>query len=114
MTQETEQVNLEDAFQGLFQTSATGTGEEELLRIASKFALQVTSPQIQCLLYLKDLAIGIEKKDAILSRRLKSFITDWLEYKQHNNSDIFVMKSLEQISLRKFFNENSFKVDIQK
>ena len=43
-----------------------------------------------------------------------SFVDRWLELKQYNNSDAFVMKALEFISLRKFLNENSLKVNIDK
>jgi len=104
-------VNLEDAFQDLFKTSASGTGEEELLRIASKHAMQLSAAQIKVLLYL-------EWQAQIYPDPYKSqvlgFVQRYLELKQNNNSDIFVMKALEHISLRKFINENSMKVNIEK
>ena len=106
--------NLEDAFQNLFQTAASATGEEELLRIASTYSRQITSAQIRLLLFLEDRAYVIEEKYPVLAMRLKSFVKNWLEYKQYNNSDVFVMKALEHISLRKFLNENSLRVNIEK
>jgi len=44
----------------------------------------------------------------------RSFIERWLELKQYNNSDMFVMRALDSISLRKFIGENAFKVNIEK
>jgi len=106
-----QQENLEDAFQGLFKSSATGTGEEELLRIASDYALQINANQIKTLLFLESLSNQISNKQGII---LKNFVERWLEIKRHNNSDAFVMKALEFISLRRFLSESSFKVNIEK
>lgn len=106
------QTNLEDAFQDIFKTSQSGSGEEELLRIASQFSLQITAPQIKCLLYI--LHRADTAKETWVAERLRSFVRKWLEYKQNNNSDIFVMKALEHISLRHFINENSMKINIDK
>jgi hypothetical protein len=46
-------VNLEESFNKLFSSSVSGTGEEELLRIASDYALQIHAPQIKCLQYIE-------------------------------------------------------------
>jgi len=109
------QTNLEDAFQDMFKTSQSGAGEEELLRIASQFSLQVTMRQMKCLVYLLQRAILEEKNKRMHNAaRLREFVSSWLLYKQQNNSDIFVMKALEHISLRHFINENSMKINIDK
>lgn len=120
------EVNLEDAFSNLFKSSVSGTGEEELLRIASNYSLQITAPQIKILLYLEhkaetfDLAYTYAKttqlqaKYRFIANYLRMFVRRWLELKQHNNSDIFVMRALDSISLRKFINENTLKVNIEK
>ena len=104
--------SLEDIFAKMFQSSVSGTGEEELLRIASTYSRQITAPQIRCLLYLEYRAFT--SKSATTPKILRSFVDRWLELKQYNNSDAFVMKALEFISLRKFLNENSLKVNIDK
>ena len=106
-----EPSNVEDAFQGLFSSASSGSGEEELLRIASQFALQITAPQIRVVLFLKDVAL---KRGGEVASRINAFVDEWLRIKSHNNSDIYIMKALEYVSLRKFLNEQSFKVDIQK
>lgn len=118
------QVNLEDAFSNIFKQSVSGTGEEELLRIASDYALQISAAQIKCLIYLKYRA---EQFLALAKRQpkyaafyqwqagyLSAFVDKWLDLKKHNNSDIFVMRALDSISLRKFINENTLKVNIEK
>ncbi len=118
-------VNLEDAFGKLFKSSVSGTGEEELLRIASNYSLQITAKQIKCLLYLEHKAKmfealanateGPEKvKYLYIFNYLHEFVRRWLELKEHNNSDVFVMRALDSISLRKFINENTLKVNIEK
>jgi len=109
-------VNLEDAFANLFKSSTSGTGEEELLRIASRYSLQLSAHQIRLLLFLEQKAwhMADSEKFPQTSKRLRNFVQRYLELKQHNQSDIFVMKALEFISLRKFLNENSLKVNIEK
>lgn len=123
-TQQTD-VNLEDAFTNLFKTSVTGTGEEELLRIASNYSLQISAGQIRLLLYIEHKAESFELKAQYAKEPakaqykwsafyLRNFVRRWLELKQHNNSDVFVMRALDSISLRKFINENTLKVNIEK
>lgn len=121
---EENSANLEDAFSKLFKTSVSGTGEEELLRIASDYALQINAHQIKLLLYLEHRASMFraladrlpEKKVWYLWQAdyLTTFVFRWLDLKRHNNSDIFVMRGLDSISLRKFINENTLKVNIEK
>ena len=106
-----ESVNLEDAFQNLFRTSASGTGEEELLRIASTFSMQITTRQMKALLYLEWASINLSPARR---KQITQFVERWLGFKQHNNSDLFIMRALDSISLRKFVGENAFKVNIEK
>lgn len=120
------EVNLEDAFGKFFKSSVSGTGEEELLRIASDYALQINAHQIKCLLYLSHwsikfrMAAAAQKNEQVKSYylwqadTLQEFVYKWLDWKKHNNSDVFVMRALDSISLRKFINENTLKVNIEK
>lgn len=114
MTEEPQKTNLEDAFQSLFKGSASGSGEEELLRIASNYSRQLTSPHMKLILWLEDHALAVHGIAPEWTKRVQNFVARWLELKQYNHSDVFVMKALEFISLRRFLNENSFKVDIKK
>jgi len=108
---DTETVNVEEAFGNLFKTSASGTGEEELLRIASTYSRQFSAKQIKVLLYIEWWSKLYPLETQI---RLRAFIDRYLELKQYNNSDGFVMKALEYIALRKFIGENTMKVNIEK
>lgn len=132
------EVNFEDAMSNLFKSSVSGSGEEELLRIASQYSLQISAKQIHRLIYMywralrydymaeqcllkaqTDLENVIQLSDEAeeyrqQARELKYICAKWLELKQNNNSAMFVMKALDFISLRRFLNESSFKVDIQK
>lgn len=105
--------DLEKEFAGLFGKSSSGLGEEELLRVASNYAMQLSTKQMKALLYLGWVTEFIIKKPEEKAA-VQRFIENWLSWKQYNNSDIFVMKALENISLRKFFGENSMKVNIEK
>lgn len=105
--EEAKKENLEELFSDLFQQTS-GTGEEELLRIASTYSRQITGYQMKLILFLEYLA-NVADHSAI-----KDFIVRWLELKQFNNSDRFVMRALEYISLRKFLGENAIKVNIDK
>lgn len=103
---------LEEAFNDLFKSGATGTGEEELLRVASKYSMQLTTAQMKCLLYLKWIANTNE--DPLVYSALDNFVQKWLELKEYNNSASFIMRVIDFISLRRFLTEQSFKVDIKK
>ena len=115
MSDETATLNLEDEVSKIFRTSVSGTGEEELLRIASTYSRQLSAQQIRIILYLEDLAYVFFNQGKLhTAQRIRNFVTRWLELKQFNNSDVFVMKALEFISLRKFINENTMKINIDK
>jgi len=103
--------NLEEAIAGIFRTSVSGSGEEEMLRIASTYSLQISAPQMRLLIYLvvRSYDLGDVEKE-----KLQTFIKKWLELKSYNSSAAFVMRALESISLRKFINENTMKVNVQK
>jgi len=105
---------LEDKMQAAFGGTFSGTGEEELLRVASKFSLQYSGAQIRILTYLEDLALRYKGRNKIMHDRIKGFISMYCDLKQYNNSDMFVMTALEAISLKKFMGENALRVNVEK
>lgn len=105
-----QEKNLEAVFQGLFQQTS-GTGEEELLRIASNYSRQMTAEQIKGLALLKFVSRWAPD---YVAAALDEFTTSWVEMKQWNNSALFVMRALDSISLKKFLGENSIKVNVEK
>jgi len=109
-----EKKDLEQAFAALFKNSASGSGEEELLRVASDYALQLNAEQIKILLYMEGIALSVRESSKWRYDRIITFIHRYLELKKHNQSDVFIMASLREISLRRYLNESSFKVNIDK
>lgn len=108
---ETEKkIDLGEAFNQLFQQTS-GTGEEELLRIASTYSRQITGEQMRALLFLRYLSNYLPGE---MADRITDLLNYWIELKQWNNSALFVMKALEYISLKKFLGENAIKVNVEK
>lgn len=107
---EPKEKNLENIFQNLFEQTS-GTGEEELLRIASTYSRQMTAYQIKGLMLLRFCA---RWSPEYVREALDDYVANWLEFKQWNNSALFVMKALEFISLKKFLGENAIKVNVEK
>lgn len=110
MEQEAKQ-NLEQVFSDLFKGGTTGTGEEELLRVAAKYSMQLSAAQIKCLLYIQFQA---DRFGGEVAKILHNFIKKWLEWKEYNNSAGFISHVIGDISMRRFLTEQSFKVDIKK
>jgi len=107
-----KEVNLEEAFSDLFKGGTTSTGEEELVRVASKYSMQLSTRQMKALLYIH--AWATKTKNAAEKLTLDNFIQKWLELKEYNNSAGFIMRVIDFISLRRFLTEQSFKVDSKK
>lgn len=74
-------------------------GEEELLKVASKYSLQLSGNQIRGLLLLRMVRALCSNTD---KQRIDEFVEDYLKYKEYNGSDRFVMAALQEISLKKF------------
>lgn len=108
--EEKKEIDFGQAFGGLFE-STSGTGDEELLRVASTYSRQITGRQMKALLFLRFYCYFIPEEQA---ERIRDFLNYWLELKQFNNSAQFVMRALDSISLRKFLGENAIKANIEK
>lgn len=113
MTDIQQKPDVENAFTNLFGGIASGTGEEELLRIAARFSRQISARQMRCLVRLT-MAAEAAPKDSKTKAQLMAIVEHWLEYKQYHNSNLYVMRALDSISLRKYINDSSFKVNVQK
>lgn len=107
-----EPQNIEKLVATLFADSSSASGEEEMLRLASKFALQLGDTQIKALMLLqlfRDRYAG-----ASPAQMVSNFIENYLEYKQYNESDRYVMTALKYTSLAMYIKENAFQVKIDK
>lgn len=104
-------INSEDLFAGLFKTSASGTGEEELLRIGAGFARQITGSQIKKLCMLQAIMTFCQPETKIA---LENFIDKYLDYKQYNQSKEYVMRMFDSIALRKYINQDAMKINVMR
>lgn len=102
---------MEESFEEIFGASASGTGEEELLKIAARFSRQLTARQMRCIIKLKaHMQLAGDKT----RRTLEAIVSEFLELKQYHNSNLYVMRALDSVALRRFINENSVKINVQK
>lgn len=106
-------VNIDEKLKGLFSSSSSADGSEEILKAAANFALQLPAIQIQALLRIEDIALEF-RSDEQFSLRLTNFVKRWIELKRYNNSAMFVQRALDSISLKKFIQSGQFDVGIQK
>lgn len=108
---EEKKVTAEDIFSGLFKTSASGTGEEELLRIGAGFSRQITGGQIRKLCLLHMVCAYCNDKTKIT---IENFIDRYMELKQYNQSKEYVMRMFDSIALRKYINSDAMKINVQR
>lgn len=106
---------IEDRVGNLFSSGVSGTGEEELLRLASKFSKQYQTAQIRIILFLEHIANTYELLGEYgKAERITRFVTRYEDLMQYNGSEMFVMRALEAISLRKYINDSSLKINVEK
>ena len=112
--QTTPQIDLtaENAFSKLFEGAQSASGDQELLKVASEFAPQFTGPQIKTLCFVQGLIAS--RPTSPFAMKMRPIIEKFIEYKRNHNSAMYVMQALDSIALRKFVNENTMKVNIQK
>jgi len=103
----------EDIFNDAFGASASGSGEEELLKIGSSFSRQLSGRQMKTLIFLALLVM--DERVPEQCRRQANYLKDWyMEYKQYNQSKEYVMRMFDSVSLRKFITSDAFKVNVMK
>lgn len=84
----------------LLETMGTGSsGDEEILKVASKYALQLTGVQMRGLMLLRLAKNLCNPED---KERIDVFCEEYIKMKEYNGSDMFVMAALREISLKKF------------
>jgi len=103
----------EDVFQDVFGASSSGSGEEELLRIGAGFSRQLTSAQIQTLVFMRIIARDTRVNEVL--RSTLALVSEWyMDYKQYNQSKEYVMRMFDSVSLRKYINQDAFKINVMK
>lgn len=106
-----EEKSLEDiALNSLFKEEKKNN-EAEIVDIAQKYSLQLNIRQIKAILYLNYIKNDLKNND---KAKIEEFIKKYIELKIHNASASFIIKILENIALKKFINEDTFKININK
>jgi len=108
-----EAPRAEATFQDVFGASFSGSGEEELLRVAASFSRQLSGRQMRQLLYIFVIARD-SRVPSDVKLTMEAFLDRYMEYKQYNQSREYVRDALSAVSLRKFINSDAFKVNVMK
>lgn len=93
---------------------ASGSADEEILRITSQYALQLTPGQIYTIMKLKAFALDYGAKNSQLKNILTSFIADWLEIKHYHESGGFILRVVDSLSLKRIIPNDATKVNVMK
>jgi len=109
--------SLEDLFQeDIMGNAFEGTsidGDAQLLEVASKHTLQLNGEQIKVILYV-DHIMELMEFPQVEKTAWANFKKNYILYTSHNNSQPFIQQVLGHISLRRFINENTLKVSVDK
>lgn len=113
---EPKPINLEDAFSDLLgggMEAESIDGDAQLLEVASKHTLQLDGMQIKALLYIEMFSSLYLTKESE-KNALENFKKNYIRYTSHCASQPFIERVLAAISFRRFINENTLKVNIDK
>jgi len=112
MPNENEQIPISDIM-GAFTAGSSG-GDEEILKIASDYALQITPAQIACLIKLKMFAIDNQKKYPEIGAKVDKFTHEYLTMKKFHESGMFIRTIIADLSLKKIVPNDAVKVNVMK
>lgn len=112
LNEEKKDVSMADIMDSFNQSSSGG--EEEILRIASNYALQINPIQIRTLMMLKMLAITYNKKNQALCYQIEEFIKQYLEMKHFHESGAFIMRVIDSLSVKRLITQDTAKVNVMK
>lgn len=113
MSNENEQSALVSDIMGAFASGSNG-GDEEILKIASDYALQITPNQIATLLKLKMFAIDNSEKYPHIMEKVDKFTKEYLTMKKFHESGAYIMRMVDSLSLKKIVPNDAVKVNVMK
>jgi len=105
-------VNISDLMAS-FSHSSEG-GDEELLRIASNYALQISPDQISTIMKLKMFALDYRHLNKDLPAKIEIFIKEYLEIKHYHESGSFIERIIGSLSLKRIIPQDAVKVNVMK
>lgn len=93
---------------------ASGSADEEILRIASNYALQLTPDQIYTVMKLKAFAEDYKHINPQLTEIVENFTSQWLEVKHFHESGSFILRVIDALSLKRIIPADATKVNVMK
>lgn len=112
MDEQQQQPNISEIMSNFSQDSSSGEGE--ILRIASNYALQINPYQEYTIMKLKTFAQDYEKYNPGLATIIEKFIKDYLELKHYHESSGFIMRIIDSLSIKKLVPNDAVKVNVMK
>lgn len=109
---EGKKFNVADIMGAFSQSS--GGGDEEILKIASEYALQVGPRQIQTIMRLKMFALTYAKINENLTFVIESFIQEYLKVKHFHESGMFIRGVIGDLSLKKIIPPDAIRMNVMK
>lgn len=95
-------------------THSAGSSEEEMLRLASNYALQLRPDQLECLMKLEMFAIDYGENNADLKTNIELFIDKYLKLKHFHESGYFIRSIISDLSLKRIIPPDATKVNVMK
>lgn len=94
---------------------SSNNGDEEMLRIASEYSLQVGPRQMRTLLLLDLAAYQYKHLNADLPILFGDLIAKkWLQLKHHHESGPFIMRVIDSLAVKKLVPNDAVKVNVMK
>lgn len=103
--------NVSDIFSAF--SHSTG-GDDEMLRIASQYALQITPEQIDTLTRLRCFALDYEQYNPQMKIKIELFIKEYLEIKHYHESGGFIGRIIEALSVKRLIPTDAVKFNVMK
>lgn len=100
-------------FMNMFASAGSG-GDEEILKIASEYALQIGPQQIATLMRLKLFARDYAKYNSELPDKINYFVREYLHIKKYHESGGFIQRIIADLSLKKIVPNDAVKVNVMK
>lgn len=109
---EEKKPNIADLMANFGDTS--GGSDEEMLKIASNYSLQMSGRQIACLMKLKMFALSYGHLNKTLLSDIETFIKEYLELKHFHESGPFIRAVIGDLSLKRIIPNDATKVNVMK
>lgn len=94
--------------------SSSGGGDEEILKLASKYALQLNPFQMGTIMRLKMFAIDYGESNPKLQIKIATFLKEYLDLKHYHESGMFIQRIIADLSLKRIIPQDATKINVMK